>query len=460
MAADFEVAGEAVEPVADGDRGAARPMSVATIWSAADSAAEPVDCSIVAAAACTRSASRSPPVRASRSRHKSARSMIALAATLLRPRCARDRLGGRVVRRRSAARFDVGGDRTGPAEKQVGRGLAAGLDVDWSRAEDRPPLARISISAATVLARPNGRRLRCSRRIDGEGIGARDQRLLQPRDTAVEMRWCGRCRVHRRTVESGRPRRARRRRAPTRRGPRSVVATAGDDAVDLVDPPVEGGDDFLAAVADALAHFGDARRPCGADRLRARIQRFLKARPAGSPASRPSRAISRRSARRSRRDRLFIVSLMSVRPLADPLDQIAAIGLHRAIEFGKVARDQAPSGRRITSDPLGELAAVRFEHLLEGLEPLGEHVADEVAARTDPFDQVAAAAREHSLERLQTLRQHVAHRIGARHQAGRSVRSCRWRERCRRSQGARPSRSYASSPRAPSRSASSAVPLR
>ena len=82
------------------------------------------------------------------------------------------------------------------------------------------------------------------------------------------------------------------------------------------------------------------------------------------------------------------------RALAQILDQLAAMGLHGAVEFADVAGDQIAERRRVAADPFGELGAVVGEHLLEGLQALGQHVAHHVAARRDGVGEHLGIAAE------------------------------------------------------------------
>ena len=66
--------------------------------------------------------------------------------------------------------------------------------------------------------------------------------------------------------------------------------------------------------------------------------------------------------------------------LAEPLDQLAAVGLHGAVELAEVAGDEVAERRGIARDLFAELGAAVVEHVLERLQPRRQHFAHRVAA--------------------------------------------------------------------------------
>src|SRR5262245_54765739 len=102
-----------------------------------------------------------------------------------------------------------------------------------------------------------------------------------------------------------------------------------------------------------------------------------------------------------------------LRALAETFDHFAAVGLHGAVELGKMAGDEIAERAGVARDPFGELGAALIEHGLECLQPCRQQLAHRVAADGDHVGELAAPLIEHVLERLQPRRQQFAHRVPA-----------------------------------------------
>ena len=136
--------------------------------------------------------------------------------------------------------------------------------------------------------------------------------------------------------------------------------------------------------------------------------------------------------------------MISCGALADALDQLAAVGAHRVVEFGELARDKvaqravsrvmrSPSSvpfaleqilenAEAVANAFGKFGAVVGEALFEDGEALrnaiakldaaaGEALFERRQALRNAVAKLAAALCEHLLERLQALRDQVAHDV-------------------------------------------------
>ena len=79
---------------------------------------------------------------------------------------------------------------------------------------------------------------------------------------------------------------------------------------------------------------------------------------------------------------------------AQPLDHLAAIGLHGAVELAEVAGDEVAERGGVARDALGKLGAAVVEHVLERLQAGGEHLAHRVAAAADDLGERFRALAE------------------------------------------------------------------
>ena len=276
---------------------------------------------------------------------------------------ARDQqLGGRL-----AARVDLLGQALGARGEQVDGGLAARLDL-LGHALGAPAQKIFETADARIQIVGDLHRLDAQRAVDVVDLGA---------DAVGEL---GAARV--------------------------------DDAADVGDALVERAHHFVTALGDLPGDVRDA----GGERLAERL---------GPPVEGVAETIevlveARRDLGRLDRDAgVEIVQVVAhrarnvLRALAETLDHLAAVGLHGAVELGKMAGDEIAERAGVACDPFGELGAAVVEHVLERLQPRREQVAHRVAAVGDDVGEFAAALVEHVLERLQPNREQFAHHIVA-----------------------------------------------
>ncbi len=130
---------------------------------------------------------------------------------------------------------------------------------------------------------------------------------------------------------------------------------------------VERGDDLLAAFGQRLGDVHDARGEGVVEGLGAAVERFLEAR----------QALVEGRGDLGRLGADLAVEAVDVvvhrgrdfgGALAETFDQLAAVGLHGAVELGEVAGDEVAEGGGVAGDLLGELGAAVREHLLERLQ--------------------------------------------------------------------------------------------
>ena len=135
-----------------------------------------------------------------------------------------------------------------------------------------------------------------------------------------------------------------------------LLAARVDRGGDVADAPVERGDDFLAAFRQRLGDVHDARGEGLVERLGAAVERFLEAR----------QALVERRGDFGRFGGDAGVEGVDIGPhrladllgaLAEPFDQLAAVGLHGAVELGDVAGDQVAQRGAVARNLLGELGA-------------------------------------------------------------------------------------------------------
>ena len=89
--------------------------------------------------------------------------------------------------------------------------------------------------------------------------------------------------------------------------------------------------------------------------------------------------------------------------LTQPLHQFAAIGLHRTIELGHVAGDQAAERRAVARNLFAERGAALVEHVLEGLQARAQHGLDLVAAAGEDQRQAFGVGAEGIGDRVAAL---------------------------------------------------------
>ena len=171
------------------------------------------------------------------------------------------------------------------------------------------------------------------------------------------------------------------------------VGAGRDGGGDVADPAFDRGDDLLAAFGHHPRDVRNMGTEVLVEALRAGVQHLLEA---GEP------LVDRGGDLDGFGGDLLVESVEIVPhdvvdvggALREILDELAAVGLHRAVEFADVARDEIAECRGIAADPFGELGAVVGEHLLERLQALREHVADHVAARGDRVGEPLGVAAE------------------------------------------------------------------
>ena len=233
-----------------------------------------------------------------------------------------------------------------------------------------------------------------------DGIGAADQKLLQLADPTVE-----------RVGDVKRPLAERRIDFcdPFAESVGELDRARVDQRRDVADALVDGGGDLLAAVSERFGDIDHARRQCIGEGLRTAVQRLLEAPQAliesgGDFIGLCGNAIVEAvdvSAHRLRH---------VLRARAEPFDELGAIGLHGAIEFGEMAGDQIAECRGVARDAFAEFRAGVIEHVLEGGKACRQHFLHCVVARGDDAGDVLgalahlighrSAARNHGLGEL------------------------------------------------------------
>ena len=218
----------------------------------------------------------------------------------------------------------------------------------------------------------------------GHGLGAPDQQLLEAADAGIEVLGD----LHRAHAE---------RLVDVVDLGADALGELGaahvDDGGDVGDALVERADHLLAAFGHGLGDVHDAGGERLVERLGAAVERVAEA---GELLVEAGGDLGRLGGDAG----IEIVEVVAhragnvLRALAQPLDHLAAIGLHGAVELGEVAGDQIAERGRIAGDALGELGAAVIEHVLERLQPRRQHLAHRVAAVADHVGEHFGALAE------------------------------------------------------------------
>ena len=191
----------------------------------------------------------------------------------------------------------------------------------------------------------------------GDRLNAADQELLEAVDPRIERRG----NLERARAEAGvdlvRPGVERVRKRSTARV---------DGAARLVDTLLERADDILAAVGKRSRDLRHTRTERLIERVDAPIERIAQPR---DPLVHAGRSFGGARAHPG----VEVVDMGTHRlgdfhgAVAQPLDQLAAVDLHGAVELAEVLRDQVPERLRVARDLVGKLGAAMGEHVLERL---------------------------------------------------------------------------------------------
>ncbi len=166
-----------------------------------------------------------------------------------------------------------------------------------------------------------------------------------------------------------------------------------DDAGDVRNALVERSHHLGAAVGQRRGHLHDAGAERLVERRGAALERVLEAHEllveAGGDLGRLGGDAG-----------VEIVQVVAHRAgdflaaLAQPLDHLAAVGLHRAVEFAEVAGDEVSKRGGVARDAFGEFGAAVVEHVLERLQARRQHFAHRVAAVAEHVGQRLGAFPE------------------------------------------------------------------